>query len=500
MSHPAPDTAFPPLNDNSLSELGDKHTVPGYDRAALTPAVLHFGVGGFHRAHQALYFEELAHEGVTDWGVIGVGVHRREMKEVLSAQDNLFTVIERDRDHDHARVIGCMTDYLYAPEDHAAVLAALSDPRIKLVTLTVTGTSYPVNAHTGAFEPGGEEIQHDIDHPHEPCSVFGYVVEGLRLRRAAGVAPFTVLSCDNVAHNGQTTRTAITSLARMVDPELADYIESAVQFPSSMVDRITPSTSPADQEEMAEQFEVDDRWPVLTEPFRQWIIEDKFCNDRPPLNRVGVDFVEDVGPYELMKTRLLNGSHCPLGYAGLLLGYETSDQAIDDPDIHLFIEDLMAEVEQLIPPVPGIDLMEYRRTLLERFSNPRVGDRLERLAGRGSTKMASYVLPSLQAARGEGNEHPYLSLSVALWISYLGGVDDQGHQLDVVDPMLDILQPLARAGDVRGFLSQPAVFGSMGREQPFVAEVQQLVALVNREGTRAALTRLRSGKRQAGAA
>ena len=460
--------------------------VPGYDRSALTPGVVHFGVGGFHRAHQALYLDDLAQRGETAWGLIGVGVHSPEMKQVLSAQDDLFTVVTRGADGETARIVGAMIDYLYAPEEPAAVLAALTDPRVKLVTLTVTGAGYPVNPATGEFHSeDDDEVAEDLQRPRDPASVFGFIVEALRLRRKAGIAPFTVLSCDNVAGNGATTRAAVVGFARRRSGDLADWIDRSVTFPSSMVDRITPGTAPADRDEIAARLGIADGWPVITEPFSQWVVEDRFCNDRPPLDRVGVRFVDDVRPYELMKTRLLNGGHCALGYLGLLLGYRCSDEAMRDERVERFVSGLMDQVIPLLPPVDGTDLREYRDLLIHRFSNRHIGDRLERLAGRGSTKLSSYVAPTIAEARRRGTDWSMLAVTIAAWIVLLGA-EGEG-TAPVADPLRDELAPLAARGDVRGVLSAVRGLAWIADDAEVVTAIERAVAAISSDGVDAVL-------------
>ena len=242
MTH-APTRALP-LTDRTLDQLPPGVSAPDYDRGALRPGIVHIGVGGFHRAHQAVYLDELARRGETGWGVVGVGLHSREIGEVLHAQDRLYTVVERAADGDDARVVGVLTRYLYAPDDPAAVLAVLADEQTRLVTLTITGTGYRIDAHTGDFDADDVHVASDLEDPGRPETVFGYLVEALHRRRAGGLAPFTVLSCDNMQHNGSAARTAVVSFARLRDPDLAAWIEEHVAFPSSMVDRITPTTPP----------------------------------------------------------------------------------------------------------------------------------------------------------------------------------------------------------------------------------------------------------------
>jgi fructuronate reductase/mannitol 2-dehydrogenase len=484
------------LSRLNLSELcadtfgwfADQVDVPVYDRRALVPSVVHIGVGGFHRAHQALYLDELAGRGETGWGLVGVGLRRPEMGQVLQAQDGLFTVVERDASGDRARVIGSMVEYLYAPEDPEAVLRRLADRRTRLVTLTVTGNGYAVDGDE--LDDSDDGVRHDLAHPGVPTTMVGFLVEALRRRRRSGAGPFTVLSCDNLPDSGAAARTAVTRFAARVDPDLERWIDEHVSFPASMVDRITPETSPAVRDEVEGAFGVPDRWPVVTEPFRQWVIEDRFCNGRPPLEQVGVRFVDDVAPYKLVKARLLNGGHCALGYLGSLRGCRTSDDAMADPLVGPLIEQLLrTEVLPQLPQVDGLDLDEYLAATLSRFSNPAIGDQLSRLARRGSVKMPSYVLPSLHDAIAQGRPHELLLLVVAAWVRYLRGTDLAGGELVVEDPRAEALQALVRhgGGDPRPLLGMRSVFGRLGDDERVVQRVQDLVRLLDEGGIEAAL-------------
>jgi mannitol 2-dehydrogenase len=485
--------AFPaqpaPLNESTLCQHTGSVHVPTYDRSALTPAVVHFSVGGFSRAHQLVYFDDLAERGHTAWGVVGVGLHSASMRDALAPQDNLFTVVERDADGESARVVASMVDYVYAPDDPERVLALLADEQTRLVTMTVTGTAYRIDPHTGEFRPD-DEVLGDLEHPTEPQSVFGFVVEGLDRRRRAGLPPFTVLSCDNMQSNGDAARAAVAGYARLRDEVLARWITDNVAFPSSMVDRITPSTSPDQRDEIAAHFGVDDRWPVITEPFTQWIVEDEFCNGRPPLDTVGVRFVSDVGDYELMKTRLLNAGHCAMGFLGQVAGRETTDQAVADPVLRDYLHRLMlTEVIPLLPRPEGVDLRDYAETLLQRFANPAIADRLQRVSRRGSSKMPDYLLPSLHQARGQRRPHDLLTLAVAGWLRYLRGTDESGRPLTVEDARAEELQALARSGgtDPRPVLADRAVFGDLADDEAFAQQVEQLLVAFEQRGVRATL-------------
>ncbi len=484
-----PQPAHAPLNDSGLPDITSRVQAPAYDRTALVPSVVHIGVGGFHRAHQALYFDDLAVDGSTDWGIVGVGLHRPQMGEVLGAQDGLFTVVERSAERTTARVVGSIVQYLYAPSDPGAVVRALSDERTRLVTLTVTGDGYLVDDN-GGFDAHHPDVVHDLEHPDAPRSIVGFLVEGLRLRREHGTGPFTVLSCDNLSDSGAAARAAVVGFARLRDDDLATWIEANVTFPSSLVDRITPETSPATRDEIEAIFGVPDRWPVVTEPFRQWIVEDEFCAGRPPLDTVGVQFVADVAPYKKVKGRVLNGGHCALGYLGTLQGHPTTDKAMGDDVIRTALERMLAdEVLPLLPTLPGVDLDEYRSTTLERFSNPAIGDSLARLCRRGSTKMPTYLLPSLHEALDQGRPHRFLVLAVAGWMRYLRGTDLAGDPLEVSDAHAEELQRLAVEGgdDPRPLLAMRGVFGDLADNDEVVRLLGETLRTLSADGLEAAL-------------
>lgn len=491
LAGPASAPEIRPLTERSLGQYGDQLVVPTYDRAALTPAVVHFSVGGFHRAHQLLYFDEVAERRVsTGWGVVGVGLHSRTMKDALAPQDHLYTVVERSPDGERARVVGVMVDYHFAPDDPARVLDLLTDERTRMVSLTITGSGYRLCPSTGTFDADDVDIRADLRCPARPRTVFGYLVEALDRRRRGGLPPFTVVSCDNMHRNGDAARDAVVGFARLRDEVLARWISDRVAFPSSMVDRITPHTSPGEREAVARRYGVDDRWPVITEPFSQWVIEDTFCNGRPPLDEVGVRFVPDVASYELMKTRLLNASHCALAYLGSLAGLRTLDEVMADPVFAHYVERMMDdEVTPLLPQPDGIDLADYKRSLLQRFANPAISDGLARLCRRGSTKMPHHLLPSLREALAQGRPHRLLTLALAGWFRYLQGTDERGIPLVLDDPHAGRLQALARAGatDPRPLLGFRSVFGDLSENDVFVAELHAALVRLDRYGVRASL-------------
>ena len=479
------------LNQANLTSLDGRVRVPTYRRTELKRSIVHISVGGFHRAHQAVYLDDLAERGLTlDWGESGVGLlpGDRGMADALELQDCLYTVVERDAAGASARVIGALTAYAFAPADPERVLRLLSDAATRIVSLTITEGGYHVDDETGVFDADNPAVKADLQRPpNEAETVFGYVSEALARRRSAGIAPFTLLSCDNLQGNGKVARSAFTSFARLRDANLANWIEANVAFPNAMVDRITPQTTDADRAMVAESFGIRDAWPVVTEPFRQWVIEDTFCNGRPPLEEVGAQMVQDVHPYETMKLRLLNASHQAMAYLGYLAGYRYADEVIADPEFRAFIIHLMDdEVTDLLPAVPGIDLTDYKRTLIARFANPTIKDTLARLATDGSDRMPKFVLPSVREALEQGRPHQLLTLVVAAFIRYLRGIDEQGQPITIQDGRADELEALAREGgsDPRPTLGVRRVFGDLGDNQPWVRELAFALLLLDQRGAR----------------
>jgi len=481
------------LTESSLQSLAPGIDVPTYRRDGLTRAIVHLGVGGFHRAHQAVYLDDIAQRGISDeWGECGVGLlpGDKRMADALIPQHCLYTMVERGADEDDARVVGSMTRYLFAPDDPARVLAALSDAGTRIVSLTITEGGYNVNGTTGEFDATNPAVREDLAHPTTPATVFGYICEALDRRRTAGLTPFTVLSCDNLQNNGATAKKALLSFASLRDDALSAWMEANVAFPNGMVDRITPQTTDADREMVARAFGIVDAWPVVTEPFKQWVVEDTFCNGRPPLQEVGVQLVADVHPYEMMKIRLLNASHQAMGYLGYLAGYRYVHDVMGDPDFRDFITRMMdEEVTPLLPPVPGIDLTDYKRTLIERFSNPKIGDQVRRICLDGSDRMPKFLLPSVSEALASGRHHRLLTLAVAGWFRYLRGVDEEGAPFEIQDPLAGALQALAAQGgdDPHPLLGMHSLFGGLAQNQGFVTALGEALRLLYARGARATL-------------
>jgi fructuronate reductase/mannitol 2-dehydrogenase len=453
-----------------------------YDRRRLRPGIVHLGVGGFHRAHQAVYFDELARRGLSfDWGIVGVSLRRPLAKSALAPQDCLYTLIERGAIRERTRVIGSLMRVLHAPSESRSVLAALCDERTQLVTITVTGDGYGIDRATGSFDPGAAA-------PGRPESAHEYLVEALAARRAAGIAPFTVMSCDNLPDNGAAARAAVVGCAAVRDPELASWIEQAVAFPSSVVDRITPGATPADSAWMLQHYGVIDGAPIVTEPFSQWTVQDSFSGERPPLEEVGATFVEDVRPHKELKTRLLNGAHTALGPLGVLAGHVTIDAALADPAFAGFAEQLMRrEIEPTVAAPAGVDVPTYRRTLLRRFANPAVADRLARLCERGSTKIASYLVPTACASDDAGGENALLALAIAGWIRFYRGVGACGQPHPIKDPRAQEMRALACRGDGTALLAERSVFGDLAERREFAQSVRRSLSDLDELGARGAI-------------
>ena len=490
-----PNLAPVELTERSLSRLPKQVQTPQYDRSSVTYGIVHFGVGGFHRSHQALYLDNyLAQTPNSSWGICGVGLlpFDRQMKDVMRSQDCLYTLVERSPAGDDARVIGAITQYLFAPDDREAVIEAIAAPQCRIVTLTITEGGYYVVEGSGEFDVSHPTIQHDLQNPDTPHGVYGFLTAALARRRQRGLPPFTVLSCDNVQGNGELVERMLTAFAKQQNPDLGRWIQENATFPNSMVDRITPSTAPADIQMVRDRFGINDAWPVVAEPFAQWVIEDKFCAGRPDWESVGVQMTDDVRPYEMMKLRLLNASHSLIGYLGSLLGYTYSSEAMGDRLVRRAVERLMDEASSTLPPLPGIQINSYKQTLIERFGNPKVRDRLSRLCLNGSDKIPKFVLGSVRDRLAKGESVTYLSFAIALWFRYLNGKDEQNQPLPIDDPVAQLLTEKAVAGknDPMPLLNIKAIFGSLSNSPAFVTAVTHHLQQLYSIGTQEALLKL----------
>ena len=443
---------------------GKRLQLPPYEPVGVTQGIAHIGPGAFHRSHQAVYADDLLAGGHWDWGICAIGLLPRDrfLPEVLARQHHRYIVATKHADGSvQGRVIASVGQCVYGPSDPHATFERLADPRIRIVTLTIT---------EGGYSPAAAM----------PGDSFSYIVESLRRRRERGIAPFAVLSCDNIESNGVVARDAVVRTAERIAPDLAAWVRAEVPFPSSMVDRITPATTDADRALVRELWALDDEVPVVAEPFRQWVVEDVFPAGRPAFEDVGVQVVPDVRPYELMKLRMLNGGHQALAYAGLLLGHTFVHEAAADPAVLTLLRRYLGEAATALDPVPGVDVVSYQGVLQDRFANAHIRDTLARVAAYASDRLPRFVLPVVERRRAAGREASACAAVVACWARYLGGRDEQGASYDVVDSLRGELQPGLGLLDHR-------VLQPVGADPEFRAAVQRWLERFERVGVRAAL-------------
>ncbi|NVM95485.1 mannitol dehydrogenase family protein [Arthrobacter wenxiniae] len=459
----------------SLDHLPANVAGPTYERSALTVGIVHFGVGGFHRAHQAMYLDRLMAEGKAyDWAICGVGVlpADAEMKRVMDEQSCLYTLILKHSDgRREPRVIGSIVEYLFAPDSPEAVIEKMASEQVRIVSLTVTEGGYNFNQVTGEFDKSTAEIVQDLQAGAVPKTVFGLVTEALARRRARGLKPFTVMSCDNIQGNGDVARKMFTTFAKLKDLDLGRWMEGAVHFPNSMVDRITPATTAEDRNMVAEDFGIEDLWPVVCEPFTQWVLEDDFPLGRPEYEDAGVQVVHDVEPFELMKLRLLNASHQGFCYFGMLAGYTYAHELFNQPEFAQFLLAYMnKEATPTLKPVPGVDLDDYKNTLIERFSNEYIRDTLTRIGTDGSDRIPKFLLPVVHENLEAGREIGLSAAIVASWAKYCEGVDENGNPLTITDRAKDerITSARRQAEDPLAFIRNEELFGLLAEDQRFV--------------------------------
>jgi fructuronate reductase len=431
------------LSNAALDRLSSDVARPGYDRSALATGIVHLGVGAFQRAHQAVYTEGALNAGDLRWGIVGASLRSPAVRDALKPQDNLYALAVRGAEGERLQVIGAIKDVLVAPEDPEALLRAMCDPAVKIVTLTVTEKGYCYDPATTTLDEAHPDIVHDLANPVRPRTAPGFLVEALRRRRAAKISAFTVLCCDNLPHNGRTVAAIVTRFAALHDPALAGYIANEVAFPSTMVDRITPATTPQDRAAISGSLGLDDAAPVVTEPFSQWVIEDRFPGGRPDWGIAGAKFVTDVAPYENMKLRLLNGSHSTLAYLGYLAGYETVADTMKDANYRRLAEGVMDDAATTLKMPPGADVPAYKRALMERYANPALRHRTWQICMDGSQKLPQRLLGSIRDRLGAGGSIDRLAMGVAGWMRYVTGIDEQGKPIDVRDPLSARLRAIA---------------------------------------------------------
>ncbi|MGW8157852.1 MAG: mannitol dehydrogenase family protein [Desulfoprunum sp.] len=469
---------------------------PAYQRSSLSPGFVHFGVGNFHRAHMAVYLDALFNSGRDrDWAIIGAGVLPSDetMRRILAGQDFLTTVVEQSAGRSVARVTGSMIDFL-SPDDPAAIIRTLADPAIRIVSLTITERGYFINPATGLFDHQSPAIAADAAHPESPKTVFGLIIAGLKARRQAGIQPFTVMSCDNVPHNGVVARNAVAGLARLFDPGLSDWIIANVAFPNAMVDRITPATGDRERQILARDFAIADAWPVFCEDFSQWVLEDRFPAGRPALETVGVEFVADVTPYENMKIRILNGGHAVIAYPAGLMDIHFAHEAMEHPLILGFLRKVESEeIIPIVPPVPNTDLHAYYKKTESRFANPKIGDTIRRLCLDGSNRQPKFIIPSIADRLTAGLGIDGLALESALWCRYCfgTGTTDSGQVIEANDPNRDRLVPMARAArdDPMAWLGMTDIYGEVGRSEVFRTRFASMLQALWIDGVERVLAR-----------
>ncbi|MEN4922502.1 mannitol dehydrogenase family protein [Achromobacter spanius] len=486
---------------------------PGYDRSALRPGIVHLGLGAFARAHLAAVNDAALRAGAdTGWGICGVSLRQPDTRDALAPQDGLYALSLRSAD-EHGRprqqlgVVGCLLEILVAPEDPQAVLARIASPDTRIVSVTVTEKGYCHDPASGRLNLAHPDIVHDLAQPQAPRSAIGFLVRGLQRRRSAGLGPVTLMSLDNLPANGRLLRGMVLAFAARADVGLADWIADGCAFPCSMVDRIVPRTTDADRQEIAEALGVRDAWPVLAEPYLEWVIEDRYAAGRPDWTAGGARFVADAAPFETLKLRMVNGAHSALAYLAVMAGWSTVDEALAQPGVARYLRELMrTEIEPTLPALPGLDLAQYREGLLRRFANPALRHQTRQIAMDGSQKLPQRLLDTARARLATGLPMPGLALAVAGWLHYLRGADQAGRRYDIQDPMAEALaerhaqaeQAARQAGEgpsamlawTGALTGLAAVFGDLGRDARFVRAVAQAAQSLRSLGVAGALDAL----------
>lgn len=466
-----------PLSRANLGRLGPGIQVPAYDPAQVVPGIVHLGLGGFHRAHMARFTHDLMTQDATalGWGIVGAGLLKadRRMHDALVPQDGLYTLVERSGATETVTVIGAIPTVVHAADSSEALLDAIDRPEIRIVSLTVTENGYCLNPATKKLDPAHPTVAADLAAPERPHSAIGIIAEAYRRRMAAGRPAFTAMSCDNIQHNGDVLRAAVLDFAQRCQPALARWIEEHARFPNTMVDRITPVTAPEDVADLADRYGILDNWPVFSETFTQWVIEDDFAAGRPAWDQVGAQFVADVSPYEFMKLRLLNTSHLAVAGLGRLTGYSFIDETMRDDRLRRYMQALMdRETGPTLPHVPGIDLTRYKATLIERFANPTIKDTVERV---NTDAPLNVLVDPIRDRLKAGESVELLSLALAAWLRRMRGEDEAGQPIEIRHPLAKTLREKAIEGgaDPRPMLAIERLFGELGQNAGFVATVEK---------------------------
>ncbi|MRH99833.1 mannitol dehydrogenase family protein [Kriegella sp. EG-1] len=477
---------YTPLNQFNIKDLEEKIKVPTYDRSAIKTGIVHVGVGGFHRAHQAYYMHRLHEQfSATDWGICGIGLREgdRKIYNIFKKQNSLYTlIIKHPNGEINSEVIGSIIDFELGVDTPETVINKMTKVDTKIISLTITEGGYNFNPSTGEFNFENNDIKHELKYPNEPKTIYGYLTEALRRRRDKNLPAFTIMSCDNIEHNGDVARRMVLAFAERQDSDLAKWIAKEVCFPNSMVDRITPVTTPSDLEYLLDNYALQDEWPVTCEPFIQWVIEDNFSNGRPDLEKVGVQFVSDVKPYEKMKLRLLNAGHSVLGILGALHGHLTINACMEDPLFVSYLREFMdAEASPVLDEVKGINLESYKDSLEERFANPNIKDSVTRICSESSAKLPKFLIATIHENLETGGNISLATLVIAAWCYYHDKIiDENGKSIEIIDAQKSTLQKAAKQTeqDPLAFIKQELFFGKLAENERFANTYSNLVMKV----------------------
>lgn len=477
------------LNQANLGEIGSRMPVPNYSRDSEKTGIVHVGVGGFHRAHLAYYLHQLKDSNAASpWGICGIGLREADTKlhDIFKNQDHLYTLlIKHPNGKIEPEVIGSIVDFKMGITNPEPVIARMADADTRIVSLTITEGGYNFNPTTGEFNFENPDIQHELNHPSDPQTVYGFLTSALKRRRDAGLPAFTILSCDNIEHNGDMVRKMLLTFAKVQDPDLATWIAQEVSFPNSMVDRITPATTQADIETHVQHYGVQDAWPITCEPFIQWVVEDKFSNGRPDFEKVGVQFVPDVEPYEKMKLRLLNAGHSVLGILGALHGHSTIHVCSEDRVFSSYLREFLdQEATPILGSIEGINLEDYKDSLLQRFANPNIKDSLSRICSESSAKLPKFLIVTLNENLATGGSIKFATLVIAAWCYYSDkGMDRHGRPIEVIDAMSTELHLAARetTNDPLAFIRLEPLFGNLIKNERFTTLYAALVQEIYRD-------------------
>lgn len=481
------------VSESKLETLGQHIQVPRYEREQVGKGIVHIGAGGFNRSHLAVYLDDLLRSGGDlRWGECGIGLlpPDKRLHDALVSQDYLYGVLECGAEKQNLRIIGSLVEHLYAPEQTEQVLERMSSPGCAIVSMTVTEGGYFIEDGSKRFLDSDPRIRHDLEFPAKPSTFLGYICEAADRRRMRGLGPFTVLSCDNVQGNGDTARTALLAFAELRDPRLRQWIETNVSFPNSMVDRITPGTTDENRQFIREKFAVQDECPVIAEPFRQWVIEDRFSSGRPAWERVGAQFTTDVTAFERTKMRLLNGGHSSIAYLAALLGFKYVYEAMADRQIRGTLIRFLNEAGLVVHDLPGMAVAPYKNAIVERFANPFIPDQIMRIASEGSAKLLKFIVPTMEELCAMGESAQLLPLTVAAWLLAMCGKDESGHTIAIQDASASALSNFVASGgtDVKIALSAiPGFTRLMKEETGIVGQVQFYLNSLRSLGVRATL-------------